>query len=155
MSFVAFGLINSNLRLWFTSPSEKLLTSSEKVVEAYYDQNQSLLLHKTQLLASLINPSTLQWNPEGSDQDLSEIQGLAIFDSQGIRILQDRWREEDITDLLSQALGGKTVYSRRRGHEIGRADVDLILTGHPIRNSGEKIVTIVVVQKTMNQLKNE
>ena len=80
MSFVAFGLINSNLRLWFTSPSEKLLTSSEKVVETYYEQNQSLLLYKTQLVASLINPSTLQWNPEMSAPDLPEIQGLAIFD---------------------------------------------------------------------------
>jgi two-component system nitrogen regulation sensor histidine kinase NtrY len=146
MSFVAFGLINSNLRLWFTSPSEKLLTSSEKVVEAYYDQNQSLLLYKTQLVASLINPSTLQWDPAGLDQDLSEIQGLAIFDSQGIRTSQDRWREEDVTDLLSQALGGKDVYSRRRGHEIGRADVDLILTGRPIRNSGEEIVGAVLAQ---------
>ncbi len=146
MSFVAFGLINSNLRLWFTSPSEKLLTSSEKVVETYYEQNQSLLLYKTQLVASLINPSTLQWAPEGSAPDLPEIQGLAIFDPRGTLTLQDRWREEDTTDLLKQVLEGSQAYSRRRGHEIGRADVDLILTGCPIRNSNQEIVGAVLAQ---------
>ena len=36
MFFLAFGLINRNLQLWFTSPSEQLFGSSDRIVAQFY-----------------------------------------------------------------------------------------------------------------------
>ena len=49
MSLLAFGLINHNLRLWFTSPSDQLLGSSDVIVSEYYEQNKryALLMART------------------------------------------------------------------------------------------------------------
>ena len=40
MSFLAFGLINQNLRQWFSAPSEQLLDSSQLIARSYYEKNR-------------------------------------------------------------------------------------------------------------------
>ena len=59
MSFLAFGLINSNLQLWFTSPSEQLLKSSDVVVGSFYEQNRILVHESLKQILAFTNPEKL------------------------------------------------------------------------------------------------
>ena len=62
MSSLAFGLINRNLRLWFASPTEQLLGSSEQIVAGYYEQNRRLALLSARTLAQRVELNTSNVN---------------------------------------------------------------------------------------------
>ena len=147
MSFLAFGLINSNLRLWFTSPSEQLLKSAEDVIAAFYEQNRRLVLQSLGQLLDEVDPEQLLWQGSSADNQLPLVfEGLAIYTSDREQVWSLGWREEDVTEVLDQALSGEHVYRHRRGNELNRADVDLVLAGSPIRDSSGEISGVLLAQ---------
>lgn len=54
MAFLAFGLINENLRQWFSSPSEQLLQSSKVIASRYYQQDRLFRVAVATVLADRI-----------------------------------------------------------------------------------------------------
>ena len=147
MSFLAFGLINSNLQLWFTSPSEQLLESAEDVIATFYDQNRRLVLQSLGQLLDEVNPEELRWEGSATHNQLPLIfKGLAIYTPERERVWSLGWREEDVTEALDQALSGEHVYRHRRGNELNRADIDLVLAASPIRGSSGGISGVLLAQ---------
>ena len=147
MSFLAFGLINSNLRLWFTSPSEQLLESAEDVIATFYEQNRRLVLQSLRQLLAEVDPEKLLWEGSPAENQLPPIfEGLAIFTSDREQVWSLGWREGDVTEALDQALAGEHVYRHRRGNELNRADIDLVLAASPIRDSSGGIRGVLLAQ---------
>ena len=147
MSFLAFGLINSNLQLWFTSPSEQLLESAEDVIATFYEQNRRLLLQSLGQVLGEVDPEELRWEGGVEENQLPLIfEGLAIYTSDRKRVWSLGWREEDVTEALDQALSGEHVYRHRRGNELNRADIDLVLAASPIRDSSGGISGVLLAQ---------
>ncbi len=147
MSFLAYGLINSNLRLWFTSPSEQLLESAEEVVATFYDQNRLLLLQSLRNLHGELDTEELRLEGILAEGQLPSIfEGLAIYTPDRDRVWSLGWREEDVTDTLDQALSGGDAYHHRRGNELNQADIDLVLAGVPIRGSAGRIKGALLAQ---------
>ena len=147
MSFLAFGLINSNLRLWFTSPSEQLLESAEDVIATFYDQNRRLVLQSLGQLLDEVDPEKLLWGSSSAENQLPLVfEGLAIYTPEREQVWSLGWREEDVTEALDQALSGEHVYRHRRGNELNRADVDLVLAASPIRDSSGGISGVLLAQ---------
>ena len=68
MAFLAFGLINQNLRQWFSSPTEQLLESSQSISRSYYEQSQVFRLSTSHFLAHHVEPQTSE--PTDLFQDL-------------------------------------------------------------------------------------
>ena len=147
MSFLAFGLINSNLQLWFTSPSEQLLESAEDVIATFYEQNRRLLLQSLGQVLGELDPEDLRWEGGVEENQLPPIfEGMAIYTSDRERVWSLGWREEDVTEALDQALSGEHVYRHRRGTEMNRADIDLVLAASPIRDSSGGISGVLLAQ---------
>ena len=147
MSFLAFGLINSNLQLWFTSPSEQLLESSEEVIATFYEQNRRLLLQSLGQVLGELDPEDLRREGSVEENQLPPIfEGMAIYTSDRERVWSLGWREEDVTEALDQALAGEHVYRHRRGNEMNRADIDLVLAASPIRDSSGGISGVLLAQ---------
>jgi len=61
MAFLAFGLINQNLRQWFSSPSEQLLESSNVITRNYYDQERVFRLSVIEVLAEKLRQAPDRW----------------------------------------------------------------------------------------------
>ena len=145
MSFLAFGLINSNLRLWFTSPSEQLLDSAESVVASFYEQNRRLVHESLRQVAASVNLEKLRLDGEDANLPLS-FEGLAIYSLKKEQVWSRGWRSEEVLPALEQALKGENPYHRRRGNEVNRADIDLVLAARPIRDGTGTIRGILVGQ---------
>ncbi len=147
MSFLAFGLINSNLRLWFTSPSEQLLESAEDVIATFYEQNRRLVFQSLRQLLDEVDPEKLLSEGSFAENQLPLIfEGLAIYTSDREQVWSLGWREEDVAEALDQALSGEQVYRHRRGNELNRADIDLVLAASPIRDSTGGISGVLLAQ---------
>ncbi len=147
MSFLAFGLINSNLQLWFTSPSEQLLESAEAVVDTFYEQNRRLVHESLRQVAASVDPEHLRLQEQGGDAQLPlSLEGLAIYSLEKEQVWSRNWRSEDVSPALEQALRGESPYHRRRGNEVNRADIDLVLAARPIRDGAGAITGALLAQ---------
>ena len=147
MSFLAFGLINSNLQLWFTSPSEQLLKSSDVVVGSFYEQNRILVHESLKQILAFTNPEKLVPDMHDLDSKLPlRLEGLATFSLNKEKVWSRDWRTEDISPILDQALQGKPSYHRRRGNEVNRADIDMVSAAQPIRDKKGRITGALVCQ---------
>ena len=127
MSFLAFGLINRNLQLWFTSPTEQILTSSERVVSRFYEQGRQLAFAAIQSAGSRV----VQVDGNSNLQEIvgdGPFQALRLFDNSGQQLAESgSWLGSQARPayLQSQALEGEW-FERSRLFDIGRADTDVI-----------------------------
>ena len=88
MAFLAFGLINQNLRQWFSSPSEQLLGSSQVISRSYYQQNRLFQLSAAKLVAQQMDPQALRptasssvWARSKASAAPANSRGMATFSS--------------------------------------------------------------------------
>ncbi len=133
MSFLAIGLINRNLRLWLTSPSEQLFTSSDLIVDGFYRQNRTRALLAARLVAAdsgaWATLSESEWNSLLSE---SGVQAVWIAEIGGEILLQrgeSLAAPSEVGEALSSLAGLREFYSRRRLNDVDRADEDLVLAG--------------------------
>ncbi len=134
MSFLAFGLINQNLRQWFSAPSEQLLDSSQLIARRYYEQNQAFRLSAAQSLARQME----DFSPDSSArlEQLSRDYGFAaalLLGAEGQVLDQEGdWSENvPLESVLNQVLSGQTYYFLRR-----QTNVDHGVVGVPVIVSG-------------------
>ena len=130
MSFLAFGLINQNLRQWFSAPSEQLLDSSQLIARHYYEQNQAFRLSAAQSLARQME----DFSPDSSArlEQLSRDYGFAaalLLGAEGQVLDQEGdWSENvPLESVLNQVLSGQTYYFLRR-----QTNVDHGVVGVPV-----------------------
>ena len=131
MAFLAFGLINQNLRQWFSSPTEQLLESSQSISRSYYQQSRVFRLSTTQFLAHQVQPQTLE--PTERFEDLLReygYDGVALFDPQRQSIHESgEWLQgQPLESNIQQVLRGEEFYRLER-----RVDEDLGTVGVPIQ----------------------
>ena len=154
MAFLAFGLINQNLRQWFSSPSEQLLESSNVITRNYYDQVRVFRLSAVEVLAEkfLQDPERTQGEFE---QFVSEygFNALLLIDGQGRPMFQQgSWvsvilsdepaalpRSRSVADELlkparQQALSGQKHYVLERGIRLAGSEsiVDYGIVSVPV-----------------------
>jgi two-component system nitrogen regulation sensor histidine kinase NtrY len=93
MLFLAFGLLNRNLRLWFSSPAEQLLDSSRVIAARYYEQGQN---YATILARDVISEQAAGVAPADLERRARDrgFSGILLFDPQGKPI----YRSADWTD---------------------------------------------------------
>ncbi|MFQ5740465.1 MAG: ATP-binding protein [Acidobacteriota bacterium] len=136
MSFLAFGLINRNLRLWFTSPSEQLLRSSQLITSNFYEQNRSYAILAARWMATELEVRNLKPGPELEKiRQAAGFAGLVIFDGKGREVERvGKWLGESggLAFSLSKVLAGADFSLRRRLLDVGLADRDLVLVGVPV-----------------------
>ncbi len=133
MAFLAFGLINQNLRQWFSSPTEQLLESSQSISRSYYQQSRVFRLSTTQFLAQQVQPQTLV--PTERFQDLLReygYDGVALFDPQRQSIhAGGEWpQDQPLESNIQQVLRGEEYYRVER-----RVDEDWGIVGVPIQGA--------------------
>ncbi len=117
MAFLAFGLINQNLRQWFSSPTEQLLESSQSISRSYYEQSRVFRLSTTQFLAHQVEPETLE--PSEHFEDLLReygFDGVALFDHQrqGIHESGEWLQGQPLESDIQQVLRGREYYRLER-----------------------------------------
>ena len=137
MAFLAFGLINQNLRQWFSSPTEQLLESSQSISRSYYQQSRVFRLSTTQFLAHQLEPQRLE--PTERFQDLLReygYDGVALFDPQRQSIhASGEWpQDQPLESNIQQVLRGEEFYRVER-----RIDEDWGMVGVPIQGASGAI----------------
>ena len=137
MAFLAFGLINQNLRQWFSSPTEQLLESSQSISRSYYQQSRVFRLSTTQFLAHQLEPQRLE--PTERFQDLLReygYDGVALFDPQRQSIhASGEWpQDQPLESNIQQVLRGEEYYRVER-----RIDEDWGMVGVPIQGASGAI----------------
>ena len=137
MAFLAFGLINQNLRQWFSSPAEQLLESSQSISRSYYEQSRVFRLSTTQFLAQQVAPGTLA--PTERFQGLLRdygFAGAALFDpqQQGVHESGEWPQGQPLESDIQQVLGGQEHYRLERW-----VDEDLGVVGVPIEGDSGTI----------------
>lgn len=141
MSFLAFGLINQNLRQWFSSPSEKLLSSAQSIASSYYQEKQSTSQALARLLAKGIGPDLREpavelkkkWREYG-------FEGVVIVDSRRqVLYREGRWSQENYEEGLEAVLSGRDFYLLKRLARTVDKIVDAGIVGVPIQDE-HKIV---------------
>ena len=144
MSFLAFGLINRNLQLWFTSPTEQILTSSERIVSRFYEQGRQLALSEIRSAGSRV----IQGDESSSLQRIVQegpFQALLLFDSSGGPVAQaGQWlgSQDRPAHLQNQALERGDWFERSRLFDMGRADTDIIEVALRIEGSEEQRILV-------------
>lgn len=128
MSFLAFGLINRNLQLWFTSPTEQILTSSDRVVNRFYEQGRQLAVRAIESTGESVLSSNAPRPLQTLERD-DLFQALRLVGPDG-RVADSvgQWlgSEEHLADLAAHAMERGSWFRRRRLFEIGRADTDAL-----------------------------
>jgi PAS domain S-box-containing protein len=128
MSLLAFGLINRNLRLWFTAPSEQLLGSSEVVVSRFYEQNRELVTGKLSGLAFQVQKG----NDIGLMVEAAGFRSALLLDGNGTEMKRyGEWvgQLNAPAEMAREVIGKGSYYSHRRLNELEQADVDLVVVG--------------------------
>ncbi|MDA2934902.1 ATP-binding protein, partial [Acidobacteria bacterium AH-259-D05] len=136
MAFLAFGLINQNLRQWFSSPSEQLLGSSQVISQSYYQQSRFFRLSAAHFLAQQIDSRRLE--PTARFEELRQEYGFdsaVVFDSEGLRFGSGEWSQgQPLPISIQQVIGGENHYSLER-----RIDVDHGIVGVPVQSSSGSV----------------
>ena len=149
MAFMAFGLINQNLRQWFSAPSEQLLDSSRQITRSYYEQSRAFRLSAAQSLAQWAGLVTHQ--PDRFRQLSSEygFDGIVLLGQRGQVVYRDgrlfgengrvvyrngEWIEElDLQSGLEKAFQGENYYSlQTRINVEGLGLIDHGVVGIPV-----------------------
>ena len=132
MAFLAFGLMNQNLRQWFSSPSEQLLSSSQVVADSYYAQDRVFRLLAADFLAQQIQTGQFE---ASTFEDLYRqygFDGALIVDAAGTVTPVGEWPSPAPPEsVLRQVLGGEQYYALER-----RIDVDDGVVGVPVVGAG-------------------
>ena len=117
MSFLAFGLINRNLRQWFSSPSETLLNSAQLIASSYYEQRRAASVAAARLLAADVSPEDLS-RKSGFEERYQEygLKGVLLFDRRQRKVFRTGvWPlEEDLQAALQEVFSGRDYYILRR-----------------------------------------
>ncbi|MDA2928451.1 ATP-binding protein [Acidobacteria bacterium AH-259-O06] len=144
MAFLAFGLINQNLRQWFSSPSEQLLESSQVIARSYYERNRLLQLATAQLLARRVKAGKLE--TAGHFEDLRAeygFDGVLLFDGQGQIVFQaGKWPgDQPLESAVEQVLRGEKYYTLERRIRLGDSEsiVDHGIVGVPIHDTSSSV----------------
>jgi PAS domain S-box-containing protein len=120
--FLAFGLLNRNLRQWFSSPAEQLLGSSRVIAAKYYQQQELFVLSAA---ATLAGPSKSRNGGGGALPELSleaRRQGftdLLVVDGDLRRLSRTgNWPADfPSPSLLAEVAGGRVYYRLDRNQE--------------------------------------
>ncbi len=136
MSFLAFGLINQNLRQWFSSPSEELLEASEVIAENYYNQRKAFSITAARFLAT-----TAKGDPHAFSLQSEALRGeygfeeVLIFDEhKRLMSWDDDWSAGyDLQTPLRHVFSGQDYYALK--HRVNRVDADQGIVGVPIHDS--------------------
>ncbi|MFQ5928140.1 MAG: ATP-binding protein [Acidobacteriota bacterium] len=137
MAFLAFGLINQNLRQWFSSPSEQLLESSQVIARSYYERNRLLQLATAALLARQVEAAKSE--TAGHFEDLGAeygFDGVLLFDGQGQIVFRGgKWPgDQPLQSAVEKVLGGEKYYTLERRIRLANSEplVDHGIVGVPV-----------------------
>jgi len=144
MLFLNLGLMNRNLKQWFSSPAEQLLESSRVISEQFYAQRRGWSLSTARSLAAGVAagvaPDTLFSRPGYRD-----FAGLALYDSSGKRLqTAGEWGDRaPSAQVVREVLGGSEFYrvwTNQQPDRIvpGATRLDRGLVGVPIQD-GDRI----------------
>ena len=132
MSFLAFGLINRNLRQWFSSPSETLLNSAQLIASSYYEQRRAFAIAAARLLAKEVKPEDLS-HPPGFEKRLEEygLEGVLLFDSRNRIVFRGgEWPPgEDYRAALRKVFSQGDYYALERRIRVDRGVVGVPVLG--------------------------
>lgn len=132
MAFLAFGLINQNLRQWFSSPSEQLLRSSQLIAQNYYEQDRHFRLASARLLARRLEAEE-PW--EGVELLAAArrygFQAVQTYGQDGSVLFQaGRWSFGEVSQsLVSQVLEGDDYYDIRKGIHLPEDPESIVDSG--------------------------
>ncbi|MCZ6484198.1 MAG: ATP-binding protein [Acidobacteria bacterium] len=137
MAFLAFGLINQNLRQWFSSPAEQLLESSQSIARSYYEQTRLFRLATTRFLAQEVAISRSE--PTNQFENLRReygFDGVILFNRQNARVFAGgEWPPgQPLESSIQQVLGGGEYYRLER-----RIDEDWGMVGVPVKGASETV----------------
>ncbi len=137
MAFLAFGLINQNLRQWFSSPAEQLLQSSQSIARSYYEQTRLFRLATTRFLAQEV--ATSRSEPTDQFENLRReygFDGFVLFNRQQGRVFAEgEWpQSQPLESSIQQVLGGEEYYRLER-----RIDEDYGIVGVPVQGASQTV----------------
>ena len=112
MFFLASGLINQNLKLWFRAPSEQLLASSQTISAKYYEERRNVSLVAARYLITQVDWRTMIPAAALTDslQDLA-FEAVTVFNSEGEPVYRlGNWDDTSIGQVLNDLLAGREHY---------------------------------------------
>jgi two-component system, NtrC family, nitrogen regulation sensor histidine kinase NtrY len=116
MALMFSGLINRNLRLWFSSPSEQLLHSSRIIADRYYEQREAFAVAGARFLATQLRSEDLSTEPI-PDLLIEQLdfRGLAVFDRRGEQTHRRNWPDDPafnrvVQEGANRAVNGEIFY---------------------------------------------
>lgn len=111
--FVASGLINENLKLWFSSPSEDLLEASEIIASSYYEEKETVSLIAARALAAEIDWSSFTPDSEllGRLAELGFDTLMLVDRNRTIRFRQGDWADASWDGAVDKILEGSEHYA--------------------------------------------
>ena len=133
MSFLAFGLINENLRQWASSPSETLLSSAQLIASSYYDEKRVATMAQARLLAREVKAEDLSRSRQFATRlEGYGFQGILLVDAEGRTVFREgSWpRALKFDSTLWEVLSGADHYFLHR-----EVRVDHGLVGIPVLDS--------------------
>ena len=141
--FVAYGLINTNLDFWFSSPSEDLLKSAETIASNYYEREKAVSLVAAHALAGEIDWNRFTPGPAlpGRLTELGFDSLILVDRDRNIRFRQGDWTEASPDPALDEILEGREYFkvSRRADRNRGRF-VDRGLAAVPARGADRAVL---------------
>lgn len=149
MAFMAFGLINQNLRQWFSAPSEQLLDSSRQIAANYYEQSRFFRISAGQSLAQQVDLISHQPDQFRKFSSKYGFDGIMLFSQQGQLLYRsgrlfgergkviyrnDRWNEElDLQSAMRKAFQGQNYYNLQTQINVeGLGLIDHGVVGIPV-----------------------
>jgi len=138
MLFLAFGLMNRNLRQWFSSPAEQLLNSSRAIAERYYEHSRESALATA---ASLAFEKHLGIRPAEIERRARQrgFAGIMIYDRRGrVTYRSSDWLEDvPGQEAKTAVLSGQPYYALQKNREPevlgpGASRTDRGLVGVPL-----------------------
>ncbi len=138
MSFLAFGLINRNLRQWASSPYEQLLGSSKTIASHYYQQRRELSLAAAQFLAGMVDSNAPKTSPAFESAARAHgFDAVQLFDAQGrLNANWGRWASPGGWQSgIEAVLQGSPFYLLER-----RIAIDEGVVGIPLYGADHKTV---------------
>ncbi len=150
MSFLAYGLINRNLSLWFSSPSEQLIGSSDQIVSSFYEQNRAYSMLAARTLATTLEREGVAPTPAFERAfRRSGLRAARVYGPNGLEVFAaGEWLGEDQlgTAALASVYSGADYYGRRRLLELRRADTDVAVVAVPVQTATGALGGAVVAQ---------
>ncbi len=141
--FVASGLINENLKLWFSSPSEDLLEAAEIIASIYYEEKKTVSMVEARALTGQIDWTSFSFDSALLDRlaDLG-FNGLILVDRERkIRFQQGDWVDASWDRALDQILEGSEYYTVSYQADQKRPKfVDRVLAAVPARGSDGSVL---------------